>query len=57
MSFKELGIEILSPKNQQKVYCPNCKRLGYDTSKKNLSINIDLRLYKCHQCKWKGKIK
>ena len=48
-TFKQLGIQLKKGKNQQKTKCPKCG------GKNSLSVNVGLRLFKCHSCKWSGK--
>lgn len=56
--FQEIGIKVF-PSNglQQKTTCPNCIRMGKKKLKdKCLSINLDLGLYNCHKCGWRGSV-
>lgn len=58
MQFSDLGIEIKSNHNQQKVRCPKCKSLGKENWKDYcLSINLQKGLYNCHKCGWQGVLK
>lgn len=56
--FQELGIKISSTNgNQQKTTCPNCLSVGKKNYKDRcLSINLELGVYNCHKCGWKGSV-
>ena len=57
-SFLDLGINVNHNKNQQKIRCPNCIKLGKQNYKDTcLSVNSTQGLFYCHKCGWKGKIK
>ena len=57
-TFKDLGIQLKSNREEQKVQCPNCVKLGKENYRDTcLSVNLHLGLYNCHKCGWKGKIK
>ena len=55
-NFREIGINLKGNQKQQKVVCPNCKKLGKENYKDLcLSINTTEGLYNCHKCGWSGK--
>lgn len=57
-SFSQLGIELKSNRNQQKLKCPRCKEIGKENYLDTcLSVNVEKGLYNCHKCGWKGKLK
>lgn len=57
-TFSDLGITLKGNREEQKVPCPNCVKLGKQNYKDScLSINLHLGLYNCHKCGWKGRIK
>ena len=56
--FRDLGIQLKGNRNQQKVMCPNCRKLGKENYKDTcLSVNISEGIYNCHKCGWNGKVK
>jgi len=58
ITFSDLGIQLKSKQQQQKVACPNCVKLGKENYKDTcLSVNLKDGLYNCHKCGWNGKIK
>ena len=57
-NFADLGIQIKGNRNQQKVQCPNCIKLGKENYKDTcLSVNLSEGIYNCHKCGWYGKVK
>ena len=53
--FYELGIEVKPSPVQQKVKCPNCKKIGKENYQDTcLSVNLQDGLYNCHKCGWNG---
>lgn len=58
MDWKELGIEVnLEGPIQQKVKCPNCKKIGKEHyNDPCLSINLVEQIFYCHKCGWKGSL-
>lgn len=58
MNFEELGIRLRGNKDEQKVCCPNCEKVGKTNLKDTcLSVKISEGLYNCHKCGWSGCIK
>ena len=56
-TFSSLGIDLKSNKEQQKVKCPNCFRLGKQNyNDPCLSVNANLGVFNCHKCGWSGKL-
>lgn len=58
MTWDDLNIEIPRGKTTGQVYtiCPKC---SHDRRKKNnkcLGVNLDLGVYHCNHCEWKGSI-
>ena len=57
-NFSDLGIQLKGNRNQQKVQCPNCVKLGKENYKDTcLSVNLSEGIYNCHKCGWQGKVK
>jgi len=57
-TFINLGIELKGNRNQQKVKCPNCIKLGKENYRDTcLSVNLSEGIYNCHKCGWQGKVK
>ena len=57
-NFSDLGIQLKGNRNQQKVQCPNCVKLGKENYRDTcLSVNISEGIYNCHKCGWQGKVK
>lgn len=56
--FINIGVEVKNVAGEQKVRCPNCKKLGKEHWKDTcLSINTERGVYNCHKCSWKGTVK
>jgi twinkle protein len=56
--FINIGVEVKNISGEQKVRCPNCKKLGKEHWKDTcLSINTERGIYNCHKCSWKGTVK
>lgn len=57
-NFSDLGIQLKGNRNQQKVQCPNCVKLGKENYRDTcLSVNLSEGIYNCHKCGWQGKVK
>lgn len=55
--FLAIGVNPKGNRNEQKVVCPNCVKLGKTNIKDTcLSINLLDGLYNCHKCGWSGKV-
>lgn len=55
--FIAIGVNPKGNRNEQKVVCPNCIKLGKTNIKDTcLSINLTDGLYNCHKCGWSGKV-
>jgi twinkle protein len=55
--FISIGVNPKGNRNEQKVICPNCIKLGKTNIKDTcLSINLTDGLYNCHKCGWSGKV-
>jgi len=53
--LEKIGIDLRGKSaGKIKTNCPQCSP---DTKSKNLSVNIDEGLYKCHRCQWAGSAK
>lgn len=56
--FYELNIEVKGNAQQQKVKCPNCKKVGHkEHNDTPLSVNFKDGTYNCHRCGWSGCVK
>ena len=56
--FLNIGVNPKGNKEEQKVICPNCIRLGKTNYKDTcLSINLQKGFYNCHKCGWSGCVK
>jgi twinkle protein len=57
-NFINIGIEPKGNRQEQKVTCPNCVKIGKTNIKDTcLSINLNEGLYNCHKCGWSGCVK
>jgi twinkle protein len=58
MTYEEAGIEIPYGKSTGQVYttCPQCSEDRKKKKNKCLSINLDLGVWNCKNCNWKGSI-
>lgn len=58
MTYEEAGIEIPFGKSTGQVYttCPKCSEDRKKKKGKCLSINLDLGVWNCKNCNWKGSI-
>lgn len=53
--FIKIGIQPKGHGKEQKVKCPECRRIGKTNPNDTcLSINTENGLYNCHKCGWKG---
>lgn len=59
MTWEELQIDIPRGRNSGQVatVCPRCKDDRRKKTAKCLSVNLDLGVFQCHHCQWKGSIK
>lgn len=55
--FLEIGISPKGNRNEQKLVCPNCVKIGKTNIKDTcLSINLTEGLYNCHKCGFSGRV-
>lgn len=55
--FINIGIVPKSNRQEQKVVCPNCVKIGKTNIKDTcLSINLTEGVYNCHKCGWSGRV-
>ena len=58
--FRTIGIEVpLGAKGKKKVVCPKCSERKGGTKDRDLSVDLDNGLYKCHsaKCDFKGSVR
>lgn len=58
MTYSDLNIEVPPGRTTGQVYtkCPNCSSDRKKKNQKCLGVNLDLGIYHCNHCGWKGTI-
>lgn len=51
-----LGIKLNRIRNAGKTLCPKCSHNRKNKSDPCLSVNVDLGVYRCHNCGWSGSV-
>lgn len=56
-TFEEAGIEVkYGSHGNIKVYCPKCRDTRKNKTDKSLSVNVEEKMWNCHNCGWNGRL-
>ena len=59
MNYEDYGISIPASKTAGEVYalCPQCSHTRKKSKDRCLGVNLDLQVWHCNHCGWKGSLK